>query len=375
MEGNQCRAAVFSEVGKEMEVCKFPLPAKVEKGGGLCRVLLSTICGSDIHTTTGRRVEPTPLILGHEIVGEVVRLGDGLDRDGFGDSLSVGDRVSWTIMAACGSCFYCTRDLPQKCTSLKKYGHTNHDNPELNSGLLGGYADYVYILPGTTVFKVPRDLPDQVAAPANCALSTAVNAVETIGVRTDDVVVIQGAGLLGLNTCALCAEAGTKAIMVVDVLGRRLEMARRFGATLTFNSADAPVSELQKLVRSRSEGRGADVVFEMSGASEVTSYAADLMRIGGRYLIAGLVAPGSSLQIDGNQVTRKYITIKGIHNYKPAHLGKALRFLEQTQDKFPFDELVGATFHLDQINSAFRAAAGGNYVRVGVRPVRNHHPR
>ena len=158
MKSKHSRAAVFSEVGKQMEVREFPLPAEVETGAALCRIRFSTICGSDIHTTTGKRVEPTPLILGHEMVGEVVRLGDGLERDGFGESLRVGDRVSWTIMAACGSCFYCTHDLPQKCTTLKKYGHTNHDNPELHSGLVGGYADYVYILPGTTLFKVPPEL-------------------------------------------------------------------------------------------------------------------------------------------------------------------------------------------------------------------------
>jgi len=88
-----CKAAVFERVGKPIEIKEFEVPQELEPGAALCRVTLSTICGSDLHTITGRRTEPTPLILGHEIVGGLVALGDGLTKDGFGNKLQVGDRV------------------------------------------------------------------------------------------------------------------------------------------------------------------------------------------------------------------------------------------------------------------------------------------
>ena len=373
MEGKRmtqqtCKAAVFEKVGKPIEIQEFAIPKELEPGAALCKIIFSTICGSDLHTIKGRRTEPTPLILGHEIVGEIVAISDELDTDGFGDKLQVGDRISWTIMASCGQCYYCKKNLPQKCESLKKYGHAARNDPELKAGLVGGYGEYVYILPGTTVFKVPAVLSDEVATPANCALSTVVNAVDTIGIEEGDRVVVQGAGLLGLNAIALAREAGAKEVISTDVMDSRLQMAKRFGATKIVNMKTTPFETMKKETLESTNGRGVDVVIEVSGVKGVTREAVDLLRIGGRYLIAGLVTPGSMLDIDGNQVTRKYLTIKGIHNYRPDHLGKALRFLAQHHTKYPFDELVGVTFPLNKINEAMEVSETGKYIRVGVKP-------
>lgn len=368
MRPRTCRAAVFEKAGQPLDVRGFDVPSELEPGSALCRVSLATICGSDLHTITGRRKEPTPLILGHEIVGEIEALGAGLDRDGFGQPLAVGDRVSWTIMAFCGRCYFCSHGLPQKCESLKKYGHTAHNDPSVRSGLLGGYADYVYILPGTAMFKVPQSLSDAVAAPANCALSTVVNAVDTIGVGKDDVVLIQGAGLLGLNAAALAREAGAREVVVSDVLDSRLGQARRFGATRVFNPRTEPLDKLKAELLELTSGRGADVAIEVCGVKDAVRQAVEVLRIGARYLIAGLVTPGSVLDVDGNVITRKCLTIRGIHNYRPEHLGQALRFLERNHRKYPYADLVKATYPLAEINEAVKVADTGAHIRVGIRP-------
>ena len=368
MQSHACRAAIFEKPGQPIDVRDFPLPAELEAGAALCRVTLGTICGSDLHTITGRRQEATPLVLGHEIVGEVTALGAGLERDGFGQPLRVGDRISWTIMASCGHCYFCRKGLPNKCESLKKYGHTAHTDPSVRSGLLGGYAEYVYILPGTAVFRVPEGLSDEIAAPANCALSTVVNAVETIGVEPDDVVLVFGAGLLGLNAAALAREAGAREVLVTDVLDSRLEQALRFGATRVFNLKSRPPAELKAELLGFTGGRGADVAIEVCGARAAGAQAVEALRIGGRFLIAGMVTPGCLLDIDGNTITRKCLTIKGIHNYAPEHLGKALRFLQQNRNKYPFAELVKVIYPLERINEAVQAASSGEHIRVGVRP-------
>jgi threonine dehydrogenase-like Zn-dependent dehydrogenase len=88
--------------------------------------------------------------------------------------------------------------------------------------LTGGFAEHIYIMPGTAVFRVPESLPDEIATPANCALATVVNAVDTIGVNVGETVLIQGAGLLGLNLIALCKQAEASNIIVSDINASRL---------------------------------------------------------------------------------------------------------------------------------------------------------
>ncbi len=359
-------AAVFTEVGKPLEVCSFDLPEQIEPRAALCRVRMSTICGSDLHTIFGRRREPAPLILGHEIVGEVVALGVGLDRDGFGSPLRVGDRVSWSIMVSCAACAYCDLDLPQKCVKLRKYGHTCCDDPPQ---LTGGYAEHIYLFPGTAIFRIPDAITDEAAAPANCALATAVNAVETVGLRRGETVWIQGAGLLGLNLVALCREADAERVFVTDTNPQRLELARRFGADACWNSADPGIGRIADRVREHTSGLGADVAFEVCGSPQAISDGVAALRIGGRYLVAGLVSPGSDLGLDGNLLTRKCLTLKGIHNYHPRHLGQAIQFLDRHAARYPCAELVGAAFPLFQINDAVTAAASGRFVRVAIKPV------
>ena len=365
MKEISCRAAVFSGAGKPLQIQQFALPESIEPGAAVCKIRLSTICGSDLHTISGRRKEPTPIILGHEMIGDIVALGDGLEADGFGQSLRVGDRVSWSIMASCADCFYCRMDLPQKCEQLRKYGHTSCDE---NPGLTGGYAEYIYLFPGTAIFRVPEAISDEIATPANCALSTAMNAIETIGVESGETVLVQGAGSLGLNLVAAVAGAGAHKIIVTDINRKRLELASRFGADLCINSAETGDEETVAQIRSQTGGYGVDVAFEACGASVAVAQAAGALRIGGRYLIAGLVSPGSDLGIDGNLVTRKCLTIKGIHNYRPDHLGQALRFLEQRCGELPYPELVGSVFPLAEINDAVGVASSGNHIRVAVRP-------
>ena len=357
------RAAVFSEEGKPLAIERFELPRHIEPGAVLCKVRMSTICGSDLHTIFGRRQEPAPLILGHEIIGEIVALGDAAEQSADGKPLRVGDRVTWSIMASCGECFYCRKSLPQKCTGLIKYGHTCcREIPHLT----GGYAEYIYLFPGTAVYHVPDGLSDEIATPANCALSTMVNALETAGLAEGETVLIQGAGMLGLNLSALCKEAGAAKVIVTDVAPQRLAIASRFGADACLNASDYPENELVAAIRGLGGGHGVDVAFEVCGNQAVVDQAVQSLRIGGRYLIAGLVTPGCNLDIDANQLTRNYLTINGIHNYHPKHLAGALRFLEEHAQKYPYADLVGARFPLDEINEAVQLAASSKHVRVAV---------
>ena len=271
-------------------------------------------------------------------------------------------------MSSCGKCFFCRKNLPQKCVNLKKYGHTGIYDNEVYSPLLGGYSEYVYIMPGTTVYRIPESISDETAAPANCALSTVINAVETIGIEKGDSVMIQGAGLLGLNACALAKEAGAEEVIITDINEERLELAERFGAARTYNLSEKSDEDILAEIKELTDGYGIDSVIELCGVKSCLPLGINSLRTGGRYLLAGLVTPGNYLdKIDANQIIRKYITIKGIHNYHPDHLGKALKFLEYAQSKYPFDEIVKVCCSLEEINEAVKAASSGRYIRVGIR--------
>ena len=270
-------------------------------------------------------------------------------------------------MASCGDCYFCRNNLPQKCVELKKYGHTSINDKDVKSPLLGGYGEYVYIIPGTTVYKVPDNVSDEIAAPANCALSTVMNAVETIGINQGDTVLIQGGGLLGLNACALAKEAGASEIILTDIIDSRLELAKKFGATKTLNIKDIDMKEFKMLLDVVTDKKGIDVAIEVCGAKSAPNQAVAALRTGGKYLIAGMVTPGSILDIDANQITRKCLIVKGIHNYRPEHLGMSLKFLENNYDKYPFDEIVKITYPLEEINEAVKTASTGEFIRVGIK--------
>ena len=357
------RAAVFYEKGKPLQLEEFEMPSAIEPAAALCRITMSTICGSDLHTISGRRIEAAPLILGHEIVGEIVALGDALKTDGFGQPLKIGDHISWSIMASCGKCFYCTHSLPQKCSSLKKYGHNCVKDGQ---PLSGGYAEYIYILPGTAIFKIPADMPDEIATPANCALSTVINAMETIGCEKGENVLIQGAGLLGLNLIALAKENGAKMIIVTDISEQRLNLAARFGADLCLDLSKLSEDQTCRQIKEAAGGYGVDVAFEVCGVKAAIKQAMEVLRIGGRYLLT-MVTP-TTLEMDINKITRNYLTIKGIHNYNPHHLGAALTFLNDNAHKYPYAEIVGQSFPLSEIEQALQMAMSGKHIRVAITP-------
>ena len=178
---------LFEKTGKPFQYKSKEFQLELEPGEALVKILLSTICGSDIHTIEGKRTEDTPCILGHEAVGEIVAVNS---REGF----TVGDRVTWTIANSCGHCPACTEyRLPEKCNELFKYGHASINN---GSGLNGCYASHIHIRRGTHMVKVPISVHNWAVAPANCALATMVNAVSHMAGNPKKVVV-QGGGLLG----------------------------------------------------------------------------------------------------------------------------------------------------------------------------------
>jgi putative phosphonate catabolism associated alcohol dehydrogenase len=349
-------AQVFEGAGKPQRLQQQQFPARLNHGEVLVSIDLATICGSDLHTLAGHRKAPTPCILGHEAVGRVVESGDG--RAG----LRPGDRVTWSIADSCGQCPPCTEyDLPQKCQSLFKYGHAALGDA---TGLNGCYASHIVLRSGTHLAKVPDALSDGVVAPANCALATMVNAVSNVP-PVCAAAVIQGAGLLGLYGCALLRERGVKSVFCIDLSESRLARVPQFGGIPVDGRPEA-YEETRKVIF-RSAPGGVDVVLEVAGVSSLVPEGIRLLRPGGYYGLIGMVHPNSPIEVTGEEIIRKCLVIRGVHNYAPRHLDAALIFLEKTLGQYPYDSLVSPPFSLKDIEVAVAEAGSGRWPRVSVK--------
>lgn len=358
MSGSQ--AAIFSGTPGQVELREIS-PPQPAAGEILVRVLGCTLCGSDLHTFEGRRQAPVPTVLGHEIVGQIEQIGgSGLIQDMAGQRLQPRDRVSWAIVASCGECFFCQHDLPQKCVSSVKYGH---ESLKPSRELLGGLAQHCLLVPGTSIVRLPDDLPLEVACPANCATATAMAAIEAAGNLKNSVVCVLGAGLLGLTVSAIARTHGAAEIICVELRPERREQARQFGVTHPIGP-----EALLDTAKELTDGRGVDVVFELSGSSAAFTAAWPTVRTGGALVVVGAVFPGPPVELYLEQLIRRHLTIRGIHNYAPRHLLQAIQFLESQHRTYPFASLVAQWQPLAEIAQAFENARDPRKIRVGVCP-------
>jgi threonine dehydrogenase-like Zn-dependent dehydrogenase len=269
-------------------------------------------------------------------------------------------------MDNCGKCYYCReKGLMMKCLNLKKYGHDCCDDyPHFT----GGLAEYCYITPGTCVIKVPDELTDVVAAPANCALATVVAGWEAAALKPFENVLIQGAGALGFYSAALAKHYGCRRIIVTDILPHRLEAIRAFGATDTINTSGMRDEDLVRAVRDLTDGFGADAAMDVAIAPSIVPVGLKCLRIGGRYIEHGNTFPGANVTFDFSEVVFRCLTIRGVHNYDTRHLQWGIDFLAQTKGTFPFEKLVVGRFSLAEVNQAMVLARSGKAIRVAVTP-------
>ncbi len=358
------RAAVFVGPGRplDMRMLESRLP---QTGEVRVRVRCCTICGSDLHTYQGHRSTPTPTVLGHEILGEVESLGPGEPvTDHAGEPLRIGDRVTWSIAASCGACFFCACDAPQKCESLFKYGHESLDSQR---PLSGGLAEHCLLAPGTTIVRLPEALSDHVACPVNCATATVAGAMRLGGVAAHQTVLVQGLGMLGLTAAAMARSLGADRVIGCDIDADRLALARRFGVTDPVNVATGSQG-LQSTVNRLTAGRGVDVAIELSGSIEAMRSGIDLLRISGTYVWVGAVFKTPLLTVNPEMIVRRMLTIRGLHNYTPRDLVAAVDFLASQHHQYPFEHLVEGPWALDQAGAALEFALSGRPLRVAVRP-------
>lgn len=358
------RVAVYETPGGafriESHALRSPLPGEV-----LVKIRMATICRSDIHSWLGHRPNPCPGLLGHEIIGDIVALGAGVTHDMRGDPLVPGDRVTWSEYFIPGASYFTeVLDLPQKSPGVDKYGHMAVTTAPHHHG---GFGEYCYILPRSWILRLPDELTDEEATPLNCGVATMIAVIEAASLRIGQTAVIQGLGLLGLYGAAIAKARGARRVIGLDTDAGRRERAAHFGVDCVLDAAaDRPT--LLAEIAARCRPVGPDAVIEVCGAVEAIPLGIDMLRIGGTYVLGGVVNPHSLVEIDANLLLKKILTLRGVHNYHPRHLVEALEFVAANRTRFPFHELVDGKYALDRVGDAMADAAARRVLRAAIVP-------
>lgn len=321
----------------------------------LVRVTAAGICGSDLHMWRGEVpfLTAMPAAAGHEMVGRVEALGGERTHDSLGRRLQEGDRVAYAYFTPCGTCWACVNGnvgCPDRYAQRARLSAL--DAPHFH----GAYGDYYYVKGRQWVFKIPDGVSDEAVVPANCALAQVTQGLDRARIRLGDAVVVQGLGGLGIYACALARDLGAGAVIGIDGIPARLELARSFGASAVIDITATSPEERGEAVKRLTAGHGADVVLELAGVPHVVPEGIQYLRPGGRYILIGNVVADAQTILRPQQIIRTPKELIGVVTYDQWVLPRALDWLERRSRAYPFESLVSHTFPLESLTEAFRAA-------------------
>ena len=329
------RATVMS--GKNFEIREYPI-VDPEPGTVLVRQELGGICGTDLHNWEFQRINHD-IILGHENVGVIETLGEGVETDYLGNPVKVGDRVALSPSGGLG--FSPSEEAPY---------------------LRGGFSEYIYLSNPSTNMFLKTDLPPEIAVlaePASCA----AHCISRGKIEFGDTVVIQGTGPIGLLALNWARVSGAGRLIVVGGPPGRLEMAKRLGADLIIDIAEVPDPEERKRIvrENTSQGEGADVVYECTGFLAAIPEGLDYIRYGGTYVVYGHFVDVGSFDCNPNQMLmRKNLRLEAGWGFERKHFLRAIPMLEKHASLF--DGFVSHILPLEDVSKGFDALHGSYHL-------------
>jgi L-iditol 2-dehydrogenase len=341
------RVAVWYN-NRDVRLEERPVP-RIGPGEMLVRIVASGICGSDV--MEWYRLDRAPLVLGHEIAGEVVEAGEGVK------AYKVGDRVAVAHHVPCHTCHYCLSGNPTVCDTLRR---TNFDP--------GGFAEYVR-LPAINVDRGVFLLPDDVSyeeatfvEPLACVLRGQRRAQ----LKPGQSVLVIGSGISGLLHVLLARALGAGRITAVDINNYRLEAARKFGADVAFPAGELSPERLRQV----NGGNLADLVIVCTGAMAAINQALASVERGGTVLFFAPTGPGVTVPLSINDVFwRNDVTLTTSYAGSPADYAAALQLVQAR--RLPVGEMITHRLGLAETGLGFRLVAGaGESLKVIIEPQR-----
>lgn len=341
------RVAVWYN-NKDIRIEERPLP-EIGPGELLMKIKASGICGTDV--MEWYRIERAPLVLGHEIAGEVVEVGEGVGR------YKVGDRIAAAHHVPCNTCHYCLSGHETVCETLR----TTSFDP-------GGFAEYVR-LPAINVDRGIFLLPDNVSfeeatfiEPLACVL----RGQRLAGLRPGQSVLVLGSGISGLLHIQLAAALGAGRIISTDVSDYRLAAAERFGAETVFKAEDC----MPETLRQANDGLLADLVVICTGAPSAVSQALGLVERGGTVLFFAATTPEAAISVPVNDIFwRNEATLMSSYAGNRADHIVALELIRAGRVRT--SEMITHKLKLDEIAKGFRLVVEADKsIKVVVEPQR-----
>jgi len=329
------RAGVYYN-NSDVRVEQRPVP-RIGPGEVLMRVHASGICGSDV--LEWYRVPKAPIVLGHEVAGDIVEVGEGVH------GIGVGDRVAVSHHVPCNACPECLAGFHTACHTL----HTTNFDP-------GGFAELVRVPRLQTERGVLR-LPDSVTYEGGTfvePLGCVVRAQSRAGVRPGSSVLVIGSGISGLLHIRLAAALGAGRVFATDVSEYRLDWARRSGATAAFDAVAAG-ERLPELLREANDGRLADLVILCTGAASAIDQGLACLENGATFIVFAVPAPGENHPMPLNELWRREVTIRTAYGAAPGDLQTALDLIGTGRVRV--DDLITHRLPLDRIAEGFRLVA------------------
>lgn len=384
MSAQAVLAATLVKPG-QYELREYPLPDPAP-GCLLVKMLVSGICGTDKHTYQGYtgqyggagapRQIPFPIIQGHENVGTIAAIGgDGRCTDFEGLPLRVGDRIIVCPNVICETCYYCRHGFPYYCCeNMVDYGNniSSKDAPHL----FGGWSQYLYVIPGSFLVRVPDNLPSEIAVMTEIMAVTVgldrakqISSFPNESFRFDDTVVVLGTGPLGMCFVMKARMLGAGTIIAVDLSDYRLDFARKLGADQVINSSKTSKAARLSQVRELTHGRGADVVVECAGVPHALRESLEMLRVGGLLVEAGNFSDLGETHISPHRhLCAKNVRILGVGGEEPAAYGPSMRQMVRYMRHYPLREFVTHRFGLRQVEAAMHRSMAPDSMKVVIDP-------
>ncbi len=333
---------------ERLEIREYPVP-EVADDGALLRIGVGGVCGTDVKYFKGRIDMPYPVILGHEIFGQVERLGR---RAAAIHGVAEGDRVILKGSRGCGHCRDCRDGAPRFCRQRTLYGSATSaaDRPHL----FGGLAEYLYVNPDAELFTVDDAMGDEAAVLCGSVMANGYQwAILHGGVTFGDTVLIQGPGQQGLACTWAARAAGAARIIVTGTAADadRLALARRWGADLT---VEADSEDVVEAVTDETGGAMADVVVDVSGSPAALASSVAALRKRGTLVLAGL-SGGRHVPVEIDALVWNEIKVQGAFTAGSPALRATMDLISSTG--FMPEEMISHTFSLDDTELCIRAIA------------------
>ncbi len=352
-------SAVNVAPGK-MEIREFPVLEDAGPEDGLLKVEMAGVCGGDPgrYYGKGSPYPVFPLIMGHEIVGRIEKIGDALTR---GFKVRKGDRVVVESVTRCNKCYYCLRGEYQQCDDQVAYGTlVSSDRPPY---LWGAYGQYMYIAPGSVLHKISESMPPEAAVCISAVLANGIRWVRNVGQATiGSCVVVQGVGPQGFAGIIAARESGARPIIATGLTAdkRRFELAREFGADVTVNVEKESVVDV---VRDLTGGRMADLVLDVTGNRAAMDASVKVLRKQGMLVYAGR-AGKEPIPMPVDDMISREITFRGVFSHNVTGVAPAVMLAES--GKYPIEKMVTHHFPLEKAEDAVKLVSGvGTAERAG----------